>query len=108
MESQKIDWQRALIARFEQIADITVDYYKDTTLLCIFYQGKEIAHFHGQNEIDIRLTASIIRLEGIQPPEKIASHLNRPAQSRWIIQALNDEQTVESITQLIQLAISVR
>lgn len=76
-----------LIQKLEALPDINVDTWKDTDLLCVFYNGKEIAHFQNEHEIDIRLTPAIIKRMDLQPPENTASHTDRSKNSRWIVQS---------------------
>lgn len=100
-----LDERTKLIQKLEKLPDVTVDTWKDTDLLCVFYKGKEIAHFQNEYEIDIRLTPSLIRRMGLQPPEKTKSHTDRSKNSRWIVQSLggNHDEIVGLIEEAMEL-----
>ena len=67
----------ALVKRIEKLPNFNVAYWKDTNLLCVFHNGKEIAHFQNESEIDIRLTPKIIKQRGLDATRK---H-NQPSRS---------------------------
>lgn len=96
--------QNELVKRLEMLPDIEVGLWKDSDLLCVFHQGKEIAHFQNDSEIDIRLTPKIIKQRGLRPPADTASHLSRSQNSRWIVQSFAQEETIDEIVTLIQIA----
>lgn len=98
------DLKQKLIVKLSALSDIHVDYYKDTALLCVYYLGKEIAHFQNDREIDIRLTPALIKREKLTPPEQTLSHLDRSKNSRWIVQAFTNEQDITRVVALIELA----
>ena len=48
--------RKKLIDKLEMISGIDVHLWKpDSDFMVIDYKGKEVAHFHGNNELDIRL-----------------------------------------------------
>ena len=48
--------RKKLIYKLEMISGIDVHLWKpDSDFMVIDYKGKEVAHFHGNNELDIRL-----------------------------------------------------
>ena len=106
----KTPFKDKLIKKLEQLPDVTLDFWKDTELLCVNYKGKEVAHFQTkpQNEIDIRLTPKIIKEEKLVVPENAVSHPSRSKNSRWLIQFIDSKEDVEHIVRLVKLAISVR
>lgn len=97
--------RKKLIEKLSEISGVTVDHWKDSELLCVFYKGKEVAHFHGNNEIDIRLTRTIINQEGLKPPPNTKSHPNRSNKTKWIVQSFRRSEHVEEMVRLIKLAI---
>jgi hypothetical protein len=48
------------------------------------YGGEAFAHFHNDNELDIRLTRSIIDRKGLAHPRNSVAHPNRTNKSHWI------------------------
>jgi hypothetical protein len=98
------DLRDELIQRLTALPSVSVAFYKDTNLLCVFYNNKEIAHFQNGHEIDIRLTPKIIKKNGLRPPPNTTSHLDRPASSRWIVQSFAQPETLDDIVALVRLA----
>ena len=97
-----------LVQRLEEVPNVRVDFWKDSDLLCIYFNDKEIAHFQNNaennNEIDIRLTPAIIKKEGLAPPSDTTSHLDRTKNSRWLVQSFQNEADVDEMVRLVELA----
>ena len=70
------------------------------------YAGKPFAHFHNDNELDIRLTKAIIKREGLQHPPGSISHPNRSRTSHWIEVRLTKPADLDRLTDLVKLAIA--
>lgn len=100
--------RQLLIDQLNLLQDVDVALYKDTELLCVFYKGKEVAHFQNESEIDLRLTPRIIKKEGLAPPEQSSSHPDRSKNSRWLVQAFHTEEDITKIIRLVQMAIELR
>jgi hypothetical protein len=100
--------QSELIKKLENLPKIQVSLWKNTNLLCVFYKGKEIAHFQSENEIDIRLTPIIIKHKGLKSPTNTTSHLDRSKSSRWILQSIDNKNDISKITEPIQLASEIQ
>jgi len=71
----------------------------------LVYNGKELAHFHNDNELDIRLTKKVIHREGLAHPPHSRVHPNRSKNSPWIEVHLDDGVDLDRLVQLVQLAI---
>jgi hypothetical protein len=71
----------------------------------IFYNGKEIAHFHNDNEIDVRLTKKIIKREGLTHPTDSQIHHQRSANSEWIELRFSSAEHVDEVVRLFKLAL---
>lgn len=71
----------------------------------IFYKDKEIAHFHHDNEIDVRLTKKIIRSEGLNHPEGSKIHKHRSPSSEWIEIRFHKTKDVDEAVRLFKLAL---
>lgn len=93
-----------LIERLQELPDVTLSLWKDTDLLCVYYTGKEIAHFQAADEIDIRLTPAIIKQKDLAPPADSPSHPDRSKNSRWIVQSFHNEDDIEKMTELVKIA----
>lgn len=59
--------------------------------------GKEIAHFHGFTEIDVRLGKDFIRAERLVHPEIALMHAGRAKSSHWIVLQYSSLEDVERI-----------
>ncbi|MBY0416117.1 MAG: DUF5519 family protein [Bdellovibrionales bacterium] len=71
----------------------------------IFYKNKEIAHFHHNNEIDVRLTKKIIRSEGLSHPEGSEFHKTRSKTSEWIELRYTKKDHLDEVVRLFKLAV---
>jgi hypothetical protein len=69
----------------------------------LFYRDKEIAHFHGDNELDARLTRKLIKSEGLTHPPDSTVHPNRAASSEWIELQFLNATDVSEIVRLFKL-----
>lgn len=85
-----------------KLPEITVELWKDSDLMCVFYRGKELAHFHDHQEIDIRLSQKFIKKEGLKPLEDSPFHLKRSKKSRWMQMRFQTEAEVQNLLSLIQ------
>ncbi|MEM7116810.1 MAG: luciferase family protein [Chloroflexota bacterium] len=101
------NWRNLLVEQLETISNVRVGYWKDTDLLCVFHNDKEIAHFQNDIEIDIRLTPKIIKQRGLHPPEGTTSHPNRSKNSRWLVQSFADAEKISEVVVLIRLAVEL-
>ena len=82
--------------------DVSVDLWRDTGLMCVFYRGKDIAHFHDDNEIDLRLSQKFIKDENLIPLESSKYHPNRSIKSRWMEIRFHSEADVKNLLELIK------
>ncbi len=73
-----------LVKRLERIPGLEDRPSKVAGGSAIFYREKEIAHFHDDNEIDVRLTKKVIRKEGLHHPIGSKIHKQRSPSSEWM------------------------
>jgi hypothetical protein len=78
---------------------------RDDGFSSLWYGGKAIAHFHNDNELDIRLTKQVIDREGLAHPPDSAVHPNRTAKSQWIEVRFSTAAHLNRVIKLIKLAI---
>ena len=81
---------------------------RDDGFSSLFYGGKEFAHFHGNNELDLRLTKQVIKREGLVHPADSQVHPNRSASSHWIEIRFTKAAHLDEVVRLAQLAIERR
>ena len=73
----------------------------------LYYKGKEFAHFHNDNELDLKLTKKLIQQEGIAHPRDSKAHPNRSVNSQWIELRFKKAAEVKEVVRLVKLAVSV-
>jgi hypothetical protein len=101
--------RKKLIQNLEKIDGIEVRLWKpDYHLTVINYHGKEVAHFHGNNELDIRLSKELVKQEGLTHAENRIGHPNRKNGGRWLIVRFTRENHLPEMERLIRLAIELR
>lgn len=74
--------------------------------VALFYQGKEFAHFHNENELDIRLTAKVIKAQGLSHPIDSTYHAKRSPKSPWIEIRFNSSSDFANLRKLVTLAVA--
>ncbi|KAF0812710.1 hypothetical protein IGB42_03002 [Andreprevotia sp. IGB-42] len=74
----------------------------------LFYFGKEFAHFHNANELDLRLTKTVIRQLGLTHPAGSVHHPKRAAGSAWIEVRFATADEIERVVGLVRLAVAQR
>jgi len=73
------------------------------------YNGKEVAHFDNDTELDVRLTKSVIKQEGLAHPSDSKNHPNRAkTEAHWIVLQLKRADRIKEIVRLVKLAIKRR
>jgi hypothetical protein len=68
------------------------------------FGGRELAHFHGFNELDLKLSRAVIRAEGLSDPDDSIVHPNRSANSPWIELRFKRMSDLDAIVRLVKLA----
>ena len=96
--------RQALERELSALPDIRIDRWRDTDLVCVFFKGRDFAHFHSDDVLDIRLSPKIIREEKL--PRSIAStkHPNRSKNSRWIEIEFLTPDDVARLVRLVERA----
>ena len=71
----------------------------------LIYKDKDFAHFHNHNELDLRLTAKIIKAESVLRPDNSDYHPDRSHNSPWIELRFTKPTDIPEIVRLVKLAI---
>ena len=100
-----ITLRRQLVGKLEKIPDIEQLPSKIAGGSAIFFKGKEVAHFHSNNKIDIRLTKSVIKAEGLEHPADSIFHTGRKPGSHWIELSFRTTSQMIEIVRLFKLAL---
>lgn len=72
----------------------------------LFFRGKEFAHFHNDNELDLRLTRKVITSLGLSHPPGSVHHPTRAASSPWIEIRFSSPGEVKRTVELVMLAVA--
>ncbi len=78
--------------------------YKDTALICVNFNTREIAHFQAEAVLDLRLTPKIIKREALPLATTAHHHPKRSKNSRWICLKVPDDVDVETLVRLTREA----
>jgi hypothetical protein len=78
---------------------------RDDGFSSLCYGGKAFAHFHNDNELDIRLTKAVIVREGLTHPTDSTVHPNRAKSSHWIEIHFHSTADLTRVVRLVKLAI---
>ena len=99
--------QHILISRLVELGAEHAPYPdRDDGFCGLRYNGREIAHFHGFNELDLRLTKKVILSEGLVHPPDSTVHPKRGVGSHWIELRFNRKSDLDEIVRLVQLALA--
>lgn len=93
----------ALLASVEGFAALPSKVAGGTAL---FFKGKEFAHFHHANEIDLRLTKTVIKQLGLVHPTRSPFHPTRSPSSQWIEVRFYSSEEVQHVATLVKRAIA--
>ena len=100
------DLRKELIRRLEKLG---VEHRpwpgRETGFASLYYRGKEFAHFHDDNELDLRLTKAVIVREGLVHPPDSRVHPNRAKTSPWIEVRFLTRAHLDHVLRLVKLAI---
>jgi Family of unknown function (DUF5519) len=72
----------------------------------LFFRGREFAHFHNDQELDLRLTSKVIRSLGLSHPSGSVHHPTRSRSSPWIEVRFQSDSEVERAAELVKLAVA--
>jgi len=94
-----------LVKKLEKIPGLVNRQSKFAPIDAVFYKDKEIAHFHHDHEIDVRLTKKVIRSEGLNHPKGSKLHKHRSPSSEWIEIRYKKPADVTEVVRLFKLAV---
>ena len=101
--------RKKLIAKLDRIPGIDIHLWKpDRDFLVIDYNGKEIAHFHGNNELDVRLSPEVVKRDGLKHDPNRVGHLNRKDGGTWLVVRFTRETHLIEMERLVKMAIKLR
>ncbi|MCB0393491.1 MAG: DUF5519 family protein [Bdellovibrionales bacterium] len=100
-----ISLREELIEKLEKIPGLEDRPSKVAGGSAIFFRNKEIAHFHHDNEIDLRLSKKLIKSEKLIHPKDSKVHSGRSPTSNWIELRFKTKKDIDNIVRLFRLAI---
>lgn len=101
--------RKMLIQELESIPGIDIHLWRpDRDFVVIDYKGKEVAHFHGNNEIDVRLSPEFVKREGLTHAPNRVGHPNRKNGGTWLVVRFTRESHLAETIRLVKKAISLR
>ncbi|HZS44622.1 MAG TPA: luciferase family protein [Blastocatellia bacterium] len=72
----------------------------------LVYFGKSFAHFHNENELDLRLTKKIIKRLNMSHPPDSNHHPNRSPNSAWIEVRFKNQDDIQELSNLVRRAVA--
>ena len=101
--------RKQLIKELEMIQGISVRLWKpDSDFTVIEHEGKEVAHFHGNNELDIRLSKEVVKRDGLTHAPNHVGHPNRKNGGRWLMARFTRVAHLAEMVRLVKMAIELR
>jgi len=95
-----------LLTELAPIEGFTAEPSKVAGGTALFYRSREFAHFHHDNEVDLRLTRKVIKALGLSHPERSVLHPTRAAGSQWIEVRFQTTDDVHRVVELVKHAIA--
>ncbi len=72
----------------------------------LFHAGKEFAHFHDANDLDLRLTKKVIRELALAHPSDSVHHPDRSPNSPWIEVRFRASADILRVVELVRRAVA--
>ena len=99
-------FKQQLLQLLASVEGVTVEPSPVAGGTALFFRGREFAHFHHDNELDLRLTKKVILSLGLSHPVGSVHHPVRAAGSPWIEVRFNSEREVQRAAELVELAVA--
>jgi len=101
--------RRRLVKELEKLPGVDVHLWKlDHDPMVVDYKGKEVAHFHGNNELDVRLSPQIVKREGLTHAADRIGHFDRKNGGRWLVVRFTRQSHLPEMVRLVKMAIEIR
>ena len=100
--------RKSFVQELEKIPDVTEEISPDRKdgFSTLHYNQKEFAHFHNDNELDIRLSKKIISEQKLSHPPNSAKHPKRSGNSPWMEFKFIEDNDIENILRLVKLLLA--
>jgi hypothetical protein len=95
-----------LLLRLQEVEGLQALPSKVAGGTALFFKGKEFAHFHNDNEIDLRLTKQLIKSLGLRHPPRSSVHPTRAPSSNWIERRFFSLEETKAVEGLVRQALS--
>ena len=101
--------RKMLITELEKISGIDIHLWRpDRDFVVIDYKGKEVAHFHGNNELDVRLSPEVVKRDGLSHAPNRIGHRSRKNGGTWLVVRFTRESHLPEMVRLVKMAIELR
>ncbi len=98
--------KQELLAQLRQVEGLSEQSSRVAGGVALFFQGKEVAHFHHDGELDLRLTRKVIKSLGLAHPERSHMHPKRAVSSQWIEVRFEKPEDLPRVVALVRLAVT--
>ncbi len=98
--------KQQLLALLASVEGVTAEPSPVAGGTALLFRGKEFAHFHSDNELDLRLTRKVIASLGLSHPPGSVHHPGRSATSPWIEVRFASPSEVRRAADLVKLAVA--
>lgn len=96
--------KQQLLDLLASVEGVTIEASPVAAGTALFFRGKEFAHFHSDNELDLRLTRKVIASLGLSHPLDSVHHPTRSTHSPWIEIRFKTPSEVLRAAELVRLA----
>ena len=99
--------KNSLTQKIMSLPGVSEKFYPSDTggFTSFIYNGKDFAHYHPTDEIDLRLTKKVIASEKVTHPSDSEIHPKRSKTSPWIELRFSSNKELADTFRLVKLAI---
>jgi hypothetical protein len=95
-----------LLAELQKIDGVESRHSPELGNIELLYRGRSFAHFHSDNELDLRFTKNVIKNLDLSHPTDSVNHPHRSPNSPWIEVRFNTAAEISRVSELVQLAVA--
>ena len=104
-ETAMANLKERLIREVEKIPGVTDEKSPVAGGSALHFNGKEFAHFHHANELDLKLTKKLIKHEKLSHYNDSKVHPKRSPNSPWIELRYGNAAEMKEVVRLVELAL---
>ena len=96
-----------LLAELQKIDGVEARHSPELGNIELLYRERSFAHFHNDNELDLRLTKRVIKELDMSHPPGSVNHPGRSQNSPWIEVRFNHPDDIKRVSELVRRAVAV-